>query len=92
MQMCVNLWGYLYCLINQNDVRLYRDDGLIVVKNLKGNKQKDQGKTSFKYLKILTLKLKSKRIQLNLTFSISLLAYSKGHFDRTKSQITISAT
>ena len=36
MQMCVNLWGYLYCLINQNDVKLHRDDRLIVVKKLNG--------------------------------------------------------
>ena len=38
------------------------------------------------------LKSKSKRNQLNLTFLMSLLAWSKGHFDSTKSQIIVSVT
>ena len=44
--------SYLTKLIDQNDVGLARDDGLIVIKNLSGQKKIDRGKPSFKYLKM----------------------------------------
>ena len=55
--------SHLTELINQNDVGLYRDDGLIVVKNLNGQPTDKLRKNIFQVFK----NLKSTEIKINLS-------------------------
>ena len=76
--------SYLTKLINQNDVRLYRDDGLTVVKNLNGQQIDKLRKKIIRVFKNFGFKIKIKTNLIEVSFLDLTFSLIKGTFQSYK--------